>query len=78
MGATGTGKTAFLNSFINLRFQGDLAPSTDMKHVCSSVEDRYLVLTEIPESIKDSVEFSQCDAVCILYDTKDSRMYIDK
>jgi hypothetical protein len=40
------------------------------------VEDRYLILTEVPEMEKDRVSFDICDVVCMLYDSSETKEYL--
>lgn len=77
-GASGTGKTALLKSFIEKPFYDVHIPTTVPYAVANSVAvnntEKYLALLEVPFSgdsspLDDKVEMAKCDVVMLMYDS---------
>ncbi|KAJ3296229.1 ERMES complex Ca(2+)-binding regulatory GTPase gem1 [Borealophlyctis nickersoniae] len=79
-GATGSGKTALLKSFVKKRFDETYVPTTKPYEVVNSVEmggmEKYLVMQEIgpkldSEILQNRKKLEACDVLCFLYDSGD-------
>lgn len=73
VGTPGSGKTAFLQSFINKKYDGDKVYSEyTINSVQTLKQEVHLILKEIPfETSKEQLKESNHDATIYLYDTSD-------
>ncbi|KAG5457661.1 MAG: P-loop containing nucleoside triphosphate hydrolase protein [Olpidium bornovanus] len=79
-GAAGSGKTAFLRSFVRKKFSDAYAPTVRPYSVVNTVEiqgcEKHLVLREFGSRFEAEVlasrrKLEQCDLLCFVYDSSD-------
>jgi len=80
IGATGTGKTAFLQSFLNRSIKDRAEDAVCSKYAINSVQLRrkevHIILKEVNlESAPHQLKTGQCDAVCFVFDANDPETF---
>ncbi|KAF5006000.1 hypothetical protein FDECE_7593 [Fusarium decemcellulare] len=80
LGASGAGKSALLDSFLNRPFDGLYHPTIKPRRAVNSVElpggkQVYLILEELgqlePAILENQVKLDACDLICYAYDSSD-------
>jgi len=80
LGASGSGKSSLLDSFLNRSFSPTYHPTIQPRSAVNSVELRggkqcYLILEELgevePAILENSAKLERCDLLCYTYDSSD-------